>query len=170
MLMSNVALPVLKSVTVCAVLVDCNAWPVNVKLCGERLAVGAVVPVPVSEIVWGLLPALSIKISEPSALPATVGVKVTLMVQILWGATKLQVLVCAKGAAVEMALKLSGALPLLVTVTVCTALVVFTSWVPKPMVLAESETAGAPSPVPSRGTIWELVDVPLLLSVTASVP
>ena len=86
--MNNVALPVLLRVTVCDALVLPTAWgATNVTLAGERLAMGAVTPVPVSEIVCGLLEALSVKLTEPSALPAVVGVNVTLRVQIPPAAT-----------------------------------------------------------------------------------
>ena len=102
--MINVALPVLVRVTVCGALVVPTAWEVaKVTLAGERLAMGAVTPVPVSEIVCGLLAALSVKVTEPTALPAVVGVKVTLMVQIPPAATgEPQVLVCAKPAVAIM--------------------------------------------------------------------
>lgn len=50
--MINGALPVLARVTVCAALVVPTACEVaNVTLAGERLAIGAVVPVPFSAIV-----------------------------------------------------------------------------------------------------------------------
>jgi hypothetical protein len=84
-------------------------------------------PPPVKAITCGLLPALSTKVNEPSALPAVVGVKVTLIVQIPPAATVAfrQVLVCAKGSVAVIELKLSDAVPVLVTVTVCAALGVF---------------------------------------------
>jgi hypothetical protein len=126
--MINVALPMLVRVTVCGALVVPTAWEVaNVRLAGERFAMGAVTPVPVSEIVCGLLAALSTKVTEPTALPAVVGVKVTLMVQSPPAATgELQVLVCAKGPVAVIELRFRVAVPLFVTVTVSTALVEFT--------------------------------------------
>jgi len=127
--MINVALPLLVSVTVCDALVvpTARGGGGNVRLAGERSAMGAVTPVPVSEIVCGLLVALSIKVTEPTALPPVVGVKVTLMVQIAPAATdEPQVLVCAKGAVAVIEPRLRVAVPLFVTVTVCTALVEFT--------------------------------------------
>jgi hypothetical protein len=126
--MSNVALPVLVRVTVCGALVVPTAWGVaNVTLAGERFAMGAVTPMPVREIVCGLLAALSTKLTEPTALPAVVGVKVTLMVQIPPAATgEPQVLVWAKGAVAVIELRVRVAVPLFVTVTVCAALVEFT--------------------------------------------
>jgi len=63
-----------------------------------------------------------------------------------------------------MLVMLSAALPLLVSVTVCAALVVATPWVPKAMLAGLSNTAG-PVPVPVKGTKWGL---PAALSVTVS--
>jgi hypothetical protein len=124
----NGALPVLASVIVCAALVVPTAWDVaNVTLAGERLAMGAVLPVPFSEITCGLLPALSTKVTEPTALPAAVGVNVMLIVQIPPAARDApQVLVCAKGAVGVIEVRVRGAVPVLVSVTVCAALVEFT--------------------------------------------
>jgi hypothetical protein len=156
--MINVALPVLVRVTVCGALVVPTAWEVaNVTLAGERFATGAVTPVPVSEIVCGLLAALSTKVTEPTALPAVVGVKVTLMVQIppeATGAT--QVLVSPKPALATMLVKVRGALPVLVTVAVCGALVVPMIWSPKLRLEVESTTADWSTPVPVSRIIWGL--------------
>ena len=127
--MINVALPVLARVTVCDALVVPTACGVaNVTLAGERLAMGAVTPVPVSEIACGLVAALSTKVTDPTALPAVVGVKVTLMVQIPPAARdEPQVLVCAKGGVAVIEPRVRAAVPLFVTVTVCAALVEFTT-------------------------------------------
>ena len=51
----------------------------NFKLPGNRLAT---VPVPVSEIVCGLLEASSVIVTEPVSMPTPRGVKVALMVQL----------------------------------------------------------------------------------------
>ena len=89
---------------------------------------GAETPVPVSEIICGLLAALSVKLTEPTALPAVVGVKVTLMVQIPPAVRdEPQVLVCAKGAVAVIEARVRVAVPVLVTVTICAALVEFTT-------------------------------------------
>src|SRR5258708_3115437 len=69
-----------------------TAWLTNVKFTGpsvtapeaDRVAVGGTafaIPVPVSVAVCGLLPALSVTISVPVGVPATVGLKVMLIVQ-----------------------------------------------------------------------------------------
>ncbi len=61
----------------------------------ERLTIG-IVPVPESVTVCGLLPALSETVIAPVLSPATVGVNVTLIVQLAPAATELpQLLVCA---------------------------------------------------------------------------
>ena len=152
--MINGALPVFARVTVWAALVVPTAWEVvNVTVAGERVAIGAVLPTPFSEMTCGLFPALSTKVTEPDALPAVVGVKVTVIEQIPpAGRDAPQVLVCAKGAVGVMEVRVKGAVPLLVSVTVCAALVELTIWVPKLRVPAESDTAGAPTPVPDSGT------------------
>ncbi len=62
----------------------------------DRLSVGAT-PEPVSETDWGLLEAASVMVSVPVRVPAAVGVKVTLTVQLELAATLVpQLLVCAK--------------------------------------------------------------------------
>ncbi len=54
-------------------------------------------PEPVSETDWGLLEAASVMVSVPVRVPAAVGVKVTLTVQLELAATLVpQLLVCAK--------------------------------------------------------------------------
>lgn len=127
-LINNAAVPLLVRVTDCAVLVvPIGCAVAKVTAGGARTALGAVTPVPVSGIACGLLPALSTKVSEPKAPPAAVGLKVTLMVQILPAATgEPQVLVWAKGAVAVMEPIFSVAVPELVTVTVWAALVRFT--------------------------------------------
>ena len=129
LVMSKAALPTLLSVTVCTALVVPTGREVaKVKLRGAKVTLGLVMPLPLSVIVCGLLPALSVRVMEPTALPVVVGVKVTLMVQIPPVATdEPQVLVCAKGAVAVIEPRLRVAVPLFVTVTVCTALVVFTA-------------------------------------------
>src|SRR5947199_59778 len=87
---------------------------------------------------------------------AATGVKVTLMVQLAPAARLAgQVLVWAKSPALVPVtltpLMFSAAVPLLVSVTVCAALVVFTVWSEKVSVVGLSVTAGrgsgaAPAP------------------------
>ena len=81
-LMAKLAVPVLFRVTVCDALVVPTACEVaKVTLVGVSVAIGVATPVPVSDIVCGVLGALSTRETEPNAPPATVGVNVTLIVQ-----------------------------------------------------------------------------------------
>jgi hypothetical protein len=104
----------------------------NVRLLGERLTAGASddVPLPVKLITWGLPEALSVIVMVPVCVPVAVGVKVTLIEQVpftgsvdgLMG----QLFVCANCVLAAMLEMLSAALPVLVSVTDCDPLVVFT--------------------------------------------
>ena len=68
------------------------------------------------------------RVTDPTAEPEAEGVKVTLIVQMALGATgDPQVFVAVKPALATMLVKVRGALPVLVTVTVCAALVEFTT-------------------------------------------
>lgn len=87
--------PVLVTVTVCAVLVVPTVCAANVKLVVDRLTTG-IVPVPERAMACGLLLALSVMVVAPVRGPVVVGVKVTLIVQLPAAATDApQVLVCA---------------------------------------------------------------------------
>ena len=93
--MLKAALPLLVRVTVCAALVVLSTWAANVRLAGARLTVGPT-PVPVRVTVCGLPGALSVRVTAPLRGPGTVGVNVTLIVQVASAATlDPQVLVCA---------------------------------------------------------------------------
>jgi hypothetical protein len=56
-------------------------------LAGPRLAVEPLVPVPVSEAVWGLFDALSVTVSVPVSVPVVAGLKVTVIVHELFAAS-----------------------------------------------------------------------------------
>ena len=84
----RLAFPVLLRVTLCAALVVPTFWLVNVKVVAERLAVAAV-PVPVRLAVCGLPAALSEMLTDAVRVPATVGVNVTLIMQLPFAATEL---------------------------------------------------------------------------------
>lgn len=76
-------------------------------------------PSPLKPTVWGLPGASSVIASVPLRFPGTVGVNVTLIVQETPAATESpQVFVWAKSPLALMLLMVSGALPLLVRVTV----------------------------------------------------
>src|ERR1700682_5807814 len=145
--------------------------------------VGAVNPksggvvVPVSDTVCGLPVALSMMVKVPMRVPAAVGVNVTLIVQLapatsgvaggVIGLADAPVLVCAKSPDAAMEMIVRGPVPVLVSVTVCAALVVFSVWLPKVRLVGASITAGVGiAPVPLSPTLCDLV---LTLSVSCNV-
>ncbi len=95
---------------------------------------------------------MSVKERLAVRAPEAVGLNVTLMVQFAFAATELpQVFVCAKSAlfapVMEIAVRLSGKLPVLVSVTDCAALVVLTIWVKKLRLLGERDATAACSAI-----------------------
>ena len=121
---SNVV-PVFLNVTDFAVLVVFTMWLPNDKLVVDKLTAAAV-PAPDSATVCGLPVALSVTVIVPGWLPVAVGVNVTVMEQMAPAPTEApQVFVSAYWAPATMLVMLSAALPELVSVTVCAALVVF---------------------------------------------
>ena len=84
---------------------------------GERLATGAV-PVPVRLTLWVAGLALSAMVTAPVLVPAAVGLKVTLSVQLpLAARLEPQVLVWEKSPLTVMLVMLRVALPVLLRVT-----------------------------------------------------
>ena len=84
---------------------------------GERLTRGAV-PVPVRLTVWVAGLALSVIVTAPVRVPAAVGLKVTLSVQLALTATlDLQVFVWEKSPLAVMLVMLRVALPVFLSVT-----------------------------------------------------
>ena len=76
--------PVSVSVTICAVLVVFSCWLPKARLVGASPTAGAgFAPVPVSEMFWGLVLSLSVSRNVAVSAPTTVGVNVTLTVQVL---------------------------------------------------------------------------------------
>jgi hypothetical protein len=125
----SAALPVLDKVTVCELVEEFTMVAAKVSEAGEMPARGAgVVPVPVKLTVWVLPVApllLSVMVSVPVRVPAALGVKVTLMVQEPPAVTLLpQLLASEKSPLMAMLATVSTALPVLLRVTVCAALVV----------------------------------------------
>jgi hypothetical protein len=119
-------LPLLVSVTGCEALGVPTAWLLKVKLLAETPATGAV-PVPVRLTVCGLPLALSVIVRVPVRVPVAVGVKVTLIVQEPVAATPLaHVLVSEKSPLAATLAMVSVAVPVLLSVTGCGALVVAT--------------------------------------------
>ena len=101
--------------------------------------------------------ALSAMLSVALRLPLAAGVKVTLIVQLPLAATELpQVLVCAKSPGLVPVMVrpeiVKAALPVLLRVAVCAALVELTAWLPKERLLGETALDGeaTATPVPLR--------------------
>src|SRR5438132_33702 len=84
----HAAVPVSLRLSCCHALVLPALWALKVRRVGLSLTPGPVaVPLPVRLTVWGLLPALSVMVRAPVRVPVTVGVKLTLMVQLPPAAT-----------------------------------------------------------------------------------
>ncbi len=143
-------------VTVRAELVVPWYWLPKVKLLEEKLATEEIpTPVPVRVIACEPLPALSLMLTAAERFPAEAGVIVTLIVQLPPAATEVpHVLVWAKSPGLApvkpiLLTKFNTALPVLVRVTDCAALVVPRFWLAKTRLEAFRLTAGPP-PVPER--------------------
>jgi hypothetical protein len=138
------ALPKFVRVTVCAALVLWSGSVGKVKLSGESDARGAEIPVPDSGTVCGLLGALSVKVTEPTAAPLVVGVNVTLKVHTPPTAKDTpQVLAeTANGPLAVIEVKASANVPLFEIVTVCGRLAVFNACEPKLKMVGDSPTMG----------------------------
>jgi hypothetical protein len=85
---------------------------------GERLTSGVATPVPVRLTVWVAGLALSVMVTAPVLVPAAVGLKVTLRVQLAPAATlEPQVLVWEKSPLTLMLVIVRLALPVFLSVT-----------------------------------------------------
>jgi hypothetical protein len=121
------------------------------------------VPVPVSGTVCGLFTALSVMERLAVRVPLAVGLKVSVTVHVPLTASVLglsgHVLVWEKSPVFvplnPMAVIVSGAVPVLVTVTDCVGLLVPTDWLRKVRLVGLRDTAGA-VPVPLKDTVWGL--------------
>jgi hypothetical protein len=113
--------PVFDSVTVCAGLAAPTSWLPKVSVGGVSETAGtSAIPVPDSPTVCGLPDALLDTDSAPSRTPAAVGVKVTLIVQLLpAGSVVVQLCVDAKSPDAVMLPIDSAPVPVLVSVTGC---------------------------------------------------
>src|SRR5271157_2376238 len=119
MLTVSAEAPVLVKITACWGLVVLTGCPVKVRFEAERLTTGPAAPTPASATLWGVPTALSVKVRVPYRLPIDVGVKVTLMEQLMPTAKLAgQVLVSAKSPVVELLVMIRAAVPVLVRVTV----------------------------------------------------
>lgn len=89
---------------------------------------GSAAPVPVSKMIWGLLGALSVKVKDPTLAPAATGVNVTPIVQfeggvVAWSGSTQVLLTTAKSPVATGVVMFKAAVPVLVTVRSCGALV-----------------------------------------------
>jgi len=155
---------------------NCNVPPaVIVEFCGVTMidcSVGAA-PVPVSGTLCGLPAALSETPTAALRAPAAVGVNVTFTVQNPFTTSgPEQLFVWPKSPALDPVMEIAGelkvsvAVPLLVTVKPCGVLAVSNGWEGKLSELALNCTPGAPVPVPE--TVSDGVEA--ALSVIATFP
>ena len=161
-------------VTCCVALVVPNGWAAKVRLVAD--SVGALtMPVPVTAIVWGELPASSTMVTVPLNAPTAAGLRVTVIVQFAPTAT-----LCAQvlpntnevglAPAMEMPVTASAAVPLLVRVTTGDAVAVPNNWRPKVKLVAESVGA-VTSPVPLSAMLCgELVAPSVILTEAVNGP
>src|SRR6516225_2557195 len=159
----KVVIPTLVRVTIWAGLVVPTSTGAKYRLVGESLAV---VPTPARLTFCGLPAALSVTLSIATRVPNAVGVKVTRMLQLAYGANELTQLLCAKSATsapvIAMPVTVKGVVPTLVSVTNWAGLVAPMPTAPKYRLVGES---CAVVPTPARLTFCGL---PAALSVTLS--
>lgn len=162
---TSAALPVLVSVTLCAVAVLPIVVEPNVSWVGERVAPGApaAAPVPVSdtEVLDGV--ALWAIVNVAFRAPVALGVKVTETLQLADAARLLPevqlLLPIAKSApAIDVAPSTSAAVPVLVSVTVCAAAVLPTVVEPNVSCVGDALAAGAPAAAPVPESVTLLLD------------
>jgi hypothetical protein len=170
--MVKAVVPVLFRVMVWAPLGDPTDWLLYERVEAERLVTGPL-PVPVKLTVCGLPKALSVMLTEAVRLPVAVGAKVTLILQLPPAGTELpQLLDSLKSPAfvpvTAMPVMVKAAVPVLLRVTACAALVVPRIWLLKVRLVELRLTVGPP-PVPVRLTLCTLPATLLLLSVMVKV-
>ena len=130
------------------------------------------VPTPLRVALCGLLAALEVTVIDPVCVPAAVGVKTMLMVQLAFPAREVpQLLVWLYGPVVTMLPIVIAAVPVLVSVAGCEALLVLTNCVAK--VKLEGVRVALPvvtPPVPDMGMVCGLpppAAVTLMLALKA---
>jgi len=170
--MVNGALPVLLSVTVCAAeVVPAAAEKLSDEGESEATGRGAAVPVPLRLIICGEPVALSVTRMLPVTPPVVTGAKVTEMAQLAPAASDApQLLVSLNNPTrgelgAEMPVMVNGALPVLLSVTVCAAEVV-------PAAAVKLSDAGVRTATGAEAAVPEPLSAtvcgePLALSVTA---
>src|ERR1035437_10222364 len=140
----SAAPPVFTSVSIWMALVVPRVWLAKGSAAGlSEIAAGTASPIPVRLSNCGELAALSEKLMVPVRAPGAVGLKVTEMVQLAPAATgEPQVLARAKSPVAAIVDTVSAAVPLLVSVTFTTGLIVPTVWAPKFSAAGLSKTLG----------------------------
>src|SRR5215467_7773732 len=117
LLMDSAIVPVLVRTTFLLLLVVPSACTPNVTLVVERLAIGKPCPVPVSVTLCGLALALSLKSSVPLRAPTAVGLKLTLMVQLVPAAKRDGQLLVWRKSPVTLTPRKSGLVPVFFAIT-----------------------------------------------------
>jgi hypothetical protein len=174
--MVSAAVPVLLSVTACVAADAPTFVEAKARLVGERLASGTPTPVPLRVTAWGVLAALSAKLSEAESGPAAAGLNVTNTVQdALTASDEPQLLVRANAETFAPPTVtdeiVSAPVPVLVRVTVCAAEDAPTLVDAKLRLPGERLAAGTPTPVPVRAkACGELAALSVKLSEAESAP
>src|SRR5882672_1997345 len=140
------AVPELVTVTGADALLIPTNTPVKLSPMGERVTAGAV-PVPLKGTDCGLPAALSVILTVDDRFPVLVGVEVTLIAQLAFGARNDgQVLVCEKSTVLTVAILMpvrdKDAFPVFVSVTTCGVLAMPTCWLPKLTLVGDKVTTG----------------------------
>src|SRR5207302_1436876 len=142
--------PVFVSVTVIGAVVVASSWLPKARLVGANPTPGAV-PFPLSVMICGLPPSLSVSDSVPVRATHSVRVALTMLVQVppaakvagLVGQALAPVLVAAKSLEAANELIVKAAAPVFISVTIIGALVVASSWLPKCRLVGANPTPGA---------------------------
>jgi hypothetical protein len=166
-------------VTVCGALPVPTTWLPKVSDVGDRVKPG--IPVPLSDRLAGTVATLAETVNVPVLAPVPIGVKLTVMLQLAPAAMlPMQGLLCVKsplvapGGQVLMAEIVTALAVPFVRVTVCGALLVPTTWLPK--VSDDGDRVRLPTPVPlsdtlagTVATLADTVSVPVLAPVPIGV-
>jgi hypothetical protein len=169
--MFNVAVPVFDNVIVFAELVVPRVWLPKLRDFADTLAAAPLFPIPTKKMTCcGSLYALSVRAMVPPRDQVVVGVKVTVIVQDEFTATipVVQLSVSEKSPVESMSLIVKPAVPVLLTVTVCVALLFPTNTPLKLRLAGVSVTTGA-TPVPLKDTLCGLPEA-LSAMLTVDVP
>lgn len=165
----------LDSLNVLAALVDPTAVAGNFALAGVNVT--PAIPVPESGTCCGLLGALSVRVMSPVRAPSSVGVNVTLIVQLepAFSVAPQVVELMAKSPLATMLLMSRVAVPLFLTVTVFAADVPPTVSFPKVNEVGVRTTAGTCAAVILSAIVVELLKVPdtpdtVIVEVPVGVP